>query len=66
MPIAPPPAVPLPAVPTPHVVPHAHKVTPVEPARRVTRNKDAERTEQEADEKRRREGKRGNLYDLEI
>jgi hypothetical protein len=73
MPIAPPPAVPPPAPPTPHVVPLNQKVTPVEPSKRVTANKDVERTRKDSkdgkdgEEKRRHDpdDPRGNLYDLE-
>jgi hypothetical protein len=67
MPVTPPAPVPPPTVPTPHVVPVNQRVVPVEPAKRVTRNKDAERTDKDGVEKRRHdpEDGRGNLYDLE-
>jgi hypothetical protein len=67
MPIVPPPSVPPPAPPTPHVVPLNQKVTPVEPSKRVTANKDAERPGKDSEDKRRHDpdDPRGNLYDLE-
>jgi predicted small lipoprotein YifL len=67
------PAAPLPSPapqPAPHVVPPAQKVTPVEPARRVTKGKEGGRSELDADEEKRRqrqqdEQARGGLYDIE-
>ena len=49
----------------PHVVPQAQKVTPVEPAKRVTKSKEARRTEHEPDKKQQRDGERGGLFDVE-
>ena len=66
MPIAPGPVTqpPLPVAPT--VVPVGQRVLPVEPARRVTANKESGRTGLDADKRRRREGDRGGTLDLEV
>ena len=66
MPIGPAHNVQQPAQPAlPHVVPQAQKVTPVEPSKRVTKAKDTKRTGREPEDKHRREGERGGLFDVE-
>jgi hypothetical protein len=67
MPIAPTSPLPPPTAPAaPHVIPQAQKVTPVEPAKRVTKGDRSGETGLR-DEKRRRRGddRRGGLYDVE-
>lgn len=71
MPILPAAPVPSPAPPAaPHAVPVAQRVTPVEPAKRVTKGKEGGRSDLDADEEKRRrrqqdEQARGGLYDIE-
>jgi hypothetical protein len=69
MPIAPGP-VPQPTLPaTPQVVPQGQRVVPVEPARRVTAGKGSGKAgidEEVPRRKRRREGDRGGVLDLEV
>jgi hypothetical protein len=60
---------PLPVAPT--VVPVGQRVLPVQPARRVTPNKEAGRADLDAEKRRRRaggdhEGDRGGTLDLEV
>jgi hypothetical protein len=53
----------------PNVLPQNQRVLPVEPARRVTANKEAARTNVDPDKKRqqhREEGDRGGQLDLEV
>ena len=75
MPILPAAPIPQPAPQVaPHVVPPAQKVTPVEPAQRVTKGSEGGKTGLDADEEKRRrkqreqqeERGRGGLYDLEV
>jgi hypothetical protein len=68
MPIAPTAPLPPPTAPAaPHVVPQAQKVTPVEPAKRVTKGESSGRTGLKDDKRRRRGGdRRGDLFDVEV
>jgi hypothetical protein len=66
MPIAPSAPLPPPAAPAaPHVIPQAQKVTPVEPARRVTKGDRSGETGLKEDKRRRGGDRRGGLYDVE-
>lgn len=68
MPIVP--TAPLPPVAppaAPHVVPQDQKVTPVEPARRVTKGESSGESGLEKDKRRRRrDDRRGDLFDVEV
>jgi hypothetical protein len=68
MPIAPAAPLPPPAAPAaPHLVPQAQKVTPVEPAKRVTKGERSGRAELKEDKRRRKGGdRRGGLFDVEV
>jgi hypothetical protein len=51
----------------PQVLPQSQRVQPVEPARRVTANKGADKAGVEHDKKKRRpDGDRGGVLDLEV
>ena len=69
MPIAPTAPLPPPTAPAaPHLVPQAQKVTPVEPAKRVTKGESSGRAGLKDDDTRRRTGgdRRGDLFDVEV
>ncbi|HZS84594.1 MAG TPA: hypothetical protein VFA50_17095 [Stellaceae bacterium] len=67
MPIAPGPVTQPPLPAAPQIVPQGQRVVPVEPARRVTANKRAEKAGIDEDRKKRRQdGDRGGVLDLEV
>jgi hypothetical protein len=67
MPIAPVPISEPPLPPAPQIVPQSQRVQPIEPARRVTANKAADKAGVDHDKKKRRqEGDRGGVLDLEV
>jgi hypothetical protein len=68
MPIAPAAPPPPPSAPAaPHLVPQAQRVTPVEPAKRVTKSERGGRAELDKDRRRRkRDDPRGGLFDVEV
>jgi hypothetical protein len=66
MPIAPGPVTQPPLPVAPNVVPIGQRVLPVEPARRVTPNKESGKADLDAEKRRRRQGDRGGTLDLEV